>query len=451
MLLSPKNIVEQLDKYIIGQIEAKKAIAIAFRNRYRRLMIKDKELQDDITPKNVLLIGSTGVGKTEIVRRAAKICDAPFIKVEATKFTEIGYVGKDAESIIRDLVDKAINEIKSIEKKAVQSKARDKAEAEILRKLYAKFQATGDKAEKESIKKDFKSGGLDKEKVKIEIKEDIGNGLGFQEIDIPSSMGNAAQVGIISISDILKGSNATFQEVEKTTIEAIEILTEEYANDMIDEKAIIAKAIKTVQENGVVFIDEFDKIISSKDSNGGRGEVSREGVQRDLLPIIEGTSVSTKYGQIDTRHILFIACGAFYENKPEDLLPEIQGRFPVQAKLKRLTQDDFYKIITNTQNNLILQYTKMLEVDNVKIKFTDSAIKAISEVAFNANQKYEDTGARRLHSVLEMSLQDLLFENPSISEDTKTKKQSITLDDAAIYKNVPELLKDRNEAEKFIL
>ncbi len=438
--LNPKEMVLELDKYVVGQEEAKKIIAVAFRNRYRRLMLDDEQLKEDIVPKNVLLIGSTGVGKTEIVRRASQICNAPFIKVEATRFTEVGYVGKDVESIIRDLTDKAVAKSKNEERKKCEIEVQARVKAAILKILYKKY-AKDDTILKSEVRKDFESGKFDTNIIEIEVKDEQNTSM--QDLDLPSApMG--MHMSIMSVSDLFRSEKPV--KVKKTVKEAISLLTREYADDMVDEKALIKKTLKNVEESGVVFIDEIDKVISGKES-GGRGDISREGVQRDLLPLIEGASIQTKHGYVETRHILFIGCGAFYQNKPSDLLPELQGRFPIRANLKNLTDKDFYKILTSTQNNLIIQYVKMMEVDNLEIKFTDDALLKIAEITFELNQANDNIGARRLHTVIEKVLEEILYEHPKSSK----KPEKIDIDEKFVLSRLGAELEKKMQYSKFIL
>lgn len=446
MQLNPKKIVEELGKYVIGQSDAKKVIAIAFRNRYRRMMIKDDILRDDIVPKNVLMIGPTGVGKTEIVRRASQICDFPYIKVEASRFTEIGYVGKDVEGIIRDLVEQTVAKYRQKEKKAVYDKAKYKAENTIISKLFHEKQEDGKLTEgiKETMRSQLQSGLLDKENITIDIKNEPNSP--FHEIELPGQMQGIVQVGMLSLGDVFKSDKN--KKIRTTVKEALEILTNDNSETLINEKEVVKSAVNNVQQNGVVFIDEIDKLISSKDASS-RGEVSREGVQRDLLPIIEGSAVHTKYGYVNTRHILFIGCGAFYNVKPTDLMPELQGRFPVQTKLKLLTRQDFVDILSKTQNNLPMQYSELLQIDGIKIEFTISSVEKIASIAYDLNTTSDNTGARRLHTIIEKVVEDFAFEYP---KSTKSKKiDKFIIDSEYVENKLEKMLKQKSEKAKFVI
>ncbi|QED23169.1 ATP-dependent protease ATPase subunit HslU [Candidatus Deianiraea vastatrix] len=443
MELSPKQIFDELNQYIVGQDVAKKTIAIALRNRHRRLSIKDEALQDDIIPKNVLMIGPTGVGKTEIVRRASQICNFPFIKVEATRFTEVGYVGKDVESIIRDLLEQNIIKYRTEEKKKYTKQAKKEAQNIVFDKLLA-TEISHSETDSKEMRKKFDNGEFNKIKIKIDVKEEtLDQSSSFEMPGMPGGI----QMGIISIGEILGVSKDKYKKVEKTVEEAIKILTEEKLDEMIDSKDFAKMAVKDVQNNGVVFIDEIDKLISS-DAASSRGEVSREGVQRDLLPIVEGTTVSTKHGYVDTRHILFIGCGAFYSNKPSDLLPELQGRFPVRAKLKNLNAEDFFKILSSTKNNLLSQYRELLLIDGVDVQFEESGIREIANIADTLNVENENLGARRLYTVVEKMLEELSFEYPK--DKSKTVKK-VKIDAEYVKKALTEITKDKIEYKKFIL
>jgi len=445
MELSPKQIFDELNKYVVGQDEAKKTIAIAFRNRYRRMNILNQGLQEDIIPKNVLLIGSTGVGKTEIVRKASQICKSPFVKVEATRFTEVGYVGKDVESIIRDLMDQTVIKYKNDAKKVHEKIVHSKAKLEVLSKIYEKENATN-QDDKEVINKKFENGDFDKMKISIDIKDDQSDII--QNVDIPGMPQNI-QMGMVSLSEVFKiRDDDKYKKINTSVTDAIKLLSEEYADSMINEKKIVDLAIKNICESGVIFIDEIDKLISSQGA-ASRGEVSREGVQRDLLSIIEGTNVSTKYGYIDTRHILFIGCGAFYSVKPSDLLPELQGRFPIRAKLKNLTYKDFVDILSHTQNNLLKQYYELMKVDGVEINFDESGINEIARISNELNTENENLGARRLHTVIEKVLESISFEYPTKEKKKVVKK--VTIDEQYVTEKLSDLMKLKTEYSKYIL
>ncbi len=398
---TPKEIVDELDKHIIGQTEAKKAVAIALRNRYRRKLIPD-ELKNEITPKNILMIGATGVGKTEIARRLAKLDNAPFIKVEATKFTEIGYVGRDVETIIKDLLDIAINIVKKDELMIFESKVKDITEERILNYIISNNENKYiSEKEKEDLKKKIRSGELNKKEIEIEI---LNSNNYFDNYNIPGMdmIGNQFQ----NIMQSLSGKK--YKKIKTTVNNAINIIKDEEASKFINKDDIIAKAIEKVEQNGIVFLDEIDKITQFSDKKNS-ADVSREGVQRDLLPLIEGCNINTKYGVIKTNYILFIAAGAFHISKPSDLIPELQGRLPIKVSLNSLNAMDFIEILLNTDYSLIKQYTEILKTEKVEIKFTNDSIHCIANIAYNINQNTENIGARRLHTVMEKLLEDILF------------------------------------------
>ncbi|MBO0450429.1 ATP-dependent protease ATPase subunit HslU [Enterococcus sp. MJM12] len=430
MTKSPRQIVAELDQYIVGQQDAKKAVAVALRNRYRRLQL-DEEMQQDVTPKNILLIGPTGVGKTEIARRLAKIVQAPFIKVEATKFTEVGYVGRDVESMVRDLVESAIQIVKKEQYSRVYTRAVKKANRRLVKVLVPGIKKEQKKSSnpyeqmmnifntqqeepKEELTEEIKTnrqaifeqlerGVLDDREVTIEIDEPktkgpmMNNGLEQMGIDLNETL------------DALKPQ----KKVERTVTvkEARELLVQEESAKLVNDADIHSEAIRLAQANGIIFIDEFDKITSRSQQSG---EVSREGVQRDILPIVEGSQVNTKYGTIQTDHILFIASGAFHVAKPSDLIPELQGRFPIRVELDDLTAADFVKILTEPNNSLVKQYIALLKTENIKVIFTKEAIEKIATIAFDVNRDTDNIGARRLHTILEKLLEDLLFEAPDM-------------------------------------
>ena len=434
--LTPKQIVEQLDRYIVGQDEAKKAVAIALRNRYRRKMV-ESPLREDIVPKNILCIGQTGIGKTEIARRLAKLTNAPFIKVEATKFTEVGYVGRDVESIIRDLMEVAIKEIKSRSKKEVETKAKDYAKKKVIDILVGE-NALAETREKflEMLEK----GELDNREIEIEIADSASSiATGF---DIPGG-----HIGMINISEMIsKTIGGDRKKKSKMNVaDAYKAIIDEESAKMIDEDKVIKEATKSVENDGIVFIDEIDKICN-KSSNGKGGDVSREGVQRDLLPLVEGTTVSTKHGLIKTDHILFIASGAFHISKPSDLLPELQGRFPIRVQLKSLTEKDLLRILTEPESSLIKQYTALLAIEKIELKFVESGTKEIAKIAHKINAEIENIGARRLHTILEKILEEVSF------NASEMKNNSVEIiDDKYVNKHLGELISTKTDLSKFIL
>lgn len=399
--LSPAEIVKQLDQHIIGQKEAKRAVAIALRNRYRRSRLAE-ELKEEITPKNIIMKGPTGVGKTEIARRLAKLVKAPFVKVEATKYTEVGYVGRDVESMIRDLVEVSIRLVKDEKLSEVRSKAEPVVDKKIIDALYTfkKSQAKdGVEVARADIEKDYRDGKLDDEIIEVEIAEQP------KQIEIIPGMGDAG----VNIGDIFGGIFPGKKKRKKLTAKkAKEFLMAEECDKLIDQDSVTAEAIKRAEQDGIIFIDEFDKI-ATKTTRGNGPDVSREGVQRDILPIVEGCSVSTKYGMVKTDYILFIAAGAFHVSKVEDLIPELQGRFPIRVDLASLTEDDFAKILTEPKHSIIDQYKELLKVDNINLVFKPDAIEAIAKFAATENEAGENIGARRLHTVLEILLEDISF------------------------------------------
>lgn len=401
--LSPKEIVKQLDRYIISQNDAKKAVAIALRNRWRRSQVNDEKLKEEILPKNILMIGPTGVGKTEIARRLAKLANAPFIKVEATKFTEIGYVGRDVESIIRDLLDISIFNIKKETKKNVKKDAKKAAVKKILDVLVGK-EATEETRKK--FKDKIQNGEIDKTEIEIKVQDNPTSNSPMMEV--PGMPGS--QIGMFNLGDLLGGMNKKYKIKKLSIKDALKIVTDEEADKLIDEEKIINQAKEKVQNNGIVFIDEMDKICSNSKDGGRRGEVSREGVQRDLLPLIEGTTIPTKYGAIRTDHILFIASGAFHLSSPSDLLPELQGRLPIRVDLKPLKAEDFVKILTETEANLLIQNQELLKTEGLEITFEKDAVTEIAKLAEDINQNIENIGARRLHTLLEKLLEEISFD-----------------------------------------
>lgn len=434
--LTPKQIVEKLDQYIIGQTGAKKSVAVALRNRYRRQLM-DESIRDEIIPKNILMIGPTGVGKTEIARRIAKIVRAPFSKVEATKFTEVGYVGRDVESMVRDLVEVSVRLVKEEKMQLVRVKAEKNAEKRLI-KLLAPSQKKKqtisqnplealfggmnqpDESAEEEVDQELKNkrsqiewrlqnGELDDEIVTVEVKE--------QQNPMLDMMRGAGMDQMNGMQDALSGMFPAKKKKRKVSVrEAKKILFEDEASKLIDADELAAEGIHRAEQMGMIFIDEIDKIASKE--GGGNAQVSREGVQRDILPIVEGSQISTKYGTVNTEYILFIAAGAFHMSKPSDLIPELQGRFPIRIELDKLTQEDFYKILTEPDNALIKQYKALLKTEGIDLIFTKEAVERIAEIAFQVNQDSDNIGARRLHTILEKLLEDLLFEAPEINMES---------------------------------
>src|ERR1700712_3686408 len=399
---SPREIVSELDRFIVGQADAKRAVSIALRNRWRRLQLTGS-LREEVLPKNILMIGPTGVGKTEIARRLAKLAGAPFIKVEATKFTEVGYVGRDVEQIIRDLVEIAIAQTRERKRKDVQARAQLAAEERVLTALVGENSSP---ATKESFRRRLRSGELNDKEIEIEV---TASGGGMPMFEIPGMPG--AQMGAINIGDIFgKMGGGRTKTRRVTVLESHEILVAEESDKLLDQEQLVQEAIHSVENNGIVFLDEIDKI-TARDGRVG-GDVSREGVQRDLLPLIEGTTVSTKHGAVKTDHILFIASGAFLVSKPSDLLPELQGRLPIRVELSSLTEEDFRRILTETEASLIKQYAALMQAEGVTLDFADDAITAIARVAAKVNGSVENIGARRLQTVMERVLDDVSFTAP---------------------------------------
>ncbi len=438
--MTPREIVAYLDEYIIGQKEAKKSIAIAFRNRYRRLQL-EKSLQEEITPKNILMIGSTGVGKTEIARRIAKIMELPFVKVEASKYTEVGFVGRDVESMVRDLVNNSVLLVENEHKE----KLKDKIEEAVIEKIAKKLLPPLPNGVSEEKKQEYANsllkmqqrivqGELDSKEIEIEVRK--------KSIEIDSNV----PPEILRVQEnVIKFFHKEQDKVKKTLSvkEAKEALKTEISDTLLDGEAIKMEGLKRAESSGVIFIDEIDKIaVSSKE--GGRQDPSKEGVQRDLLPIVEGSVVNTKYGPIKTEHILFIAAGAFHLSKPSDLIPELQGRFPLRVELENLTEEIMYMILTQTKTSIIKQYQALLKVEGVKIAFEDSAIKELAKLSYNANQKSEDIGARRLHTTIEKVLEDISFEAENYSG------QNVTITKELVQSKLEDLVADENLV-KYIL
>ena len=433
--LSPREIVSELDRYVIGQKEAKKAVAVALRNRWRRQALSD-EMKDEVLPKNILMIGPTGVGKTEISRRLSRLAEAPFIKVEATRFTEVGYVGRDVEQIVRDLIEIAIAMEREKKRKEVKAKAELKAEDKVLDALVGNKASV---ATKESFRKRLRNGDLDENEIEIEVQD---KASGLQSFEIPGMPGG--NVGMVNLGDILGKSmgNKKGKKKKMTVKESHDILVAQESDKMIEEDKIIKEAKKATEENGIVFLDEIDKVSARSDRVGG--DVSREGVQRDLLPLIEGTTVSTKHGPIKTDHILFIASGAFQLAKPSDLLPELQGRLPIRVELNALNEDDFKRILKEPDNSLIKQYKELLKTENVNLVFTDDGIDMLAKISAEVNSSVENIGARRLHTIIEKVLDDISF------NATDKAGETITIDKKYVNENLGNLVKD-TDLSKFIL
>ena len=431
---SPREIVSELDRYIIGQKDAKRAVAIALRNRWRRQQLEG-QMREEVMPKNILMIGPTGVGKTEISRRLAKLAGAPFIKVEATKFTEVGYVGRDVEQIIRDLVEVAIGLVRDKMRENVKARAHMNAEERVLEALVGK---TASPATRDSFRKKLRDGELDDKEIEIEVAD---SGSGMPGFEIPGMPG--ANIGVLNINDMLqKAMGGQKTKTRKTTVkESYEHLINDESDKLLDQEEVIQKALESTENDGIVFLDEIDKVAMSRDVAGGP---SREGVQRDLLPLVEGTTVATKYGPVKTDHILFIASGAFHVAKPSDLLPELQGRLPIRVELRALEKEDFRRILTETEASLIKQYIALMGTEGVTLSFTDDAIDSLAGIAVDLNASVENIGARRLQTVMERVLDEISFHAPDKAGT------EVAIDADYVSKHVGDLAKN-TDLSRFIL
>lgn len=433
--LTPREIVNELDRFIVGQKDAKRAVSIALRNRWRRQQVEE-DLRDEIMPKNILMIGPTGVGKTEIARRLAKLAKAPFIKVEATKFTEVGYVGRDVDSIIRDLMEVAIGMVRERQHREVRAKAETNTEERLLNALVGE---TASEETRRKFREKLRAGELEDKDIDIEVA-DTGSSA-FPSFDIPGMPGG--QMGVLNLSDILgKAMGGRTKTRRMSVADSKKLLVAEESEKLLDQEKVTKEAIDAAENHGIVFLDEIDKVAARQEMRGA--EVSREGVQRDLLPLIEGTTISTKYGPVKTDHILFIASGAFHMAKPSDLLPELQGRLPIRVELQPLTEDDMMSILTEPEASLIKQYTALLATDGVTADFTKDGIRALASLATKVNREVENIGARRLHTMMEKLLEEVSFEAPS----DKASKVKITGD--YVEKHIGELTKN-TDLSKFIL
>ena len=433
MAFSPREIVSELDRHIIGQRDAKRAVAIALRNRWRRQQLEG-DMREEVLPKNILMIGPTGVGKTEISRRLAKLAGAPFIKVEATKFTEVGYVGRDVDQIIRDLLEAGIGLVRDAKRKEVEAKAQLNAEERVIDALVG---STASESTRETFRRRLRGGELDDKEIEIQVADQPS----MPSFEIPGMPGS--QVGMINLSDMLGKALGQRTKPRRITVkDSFDVLMAEESDKLIDDDTMIQEAIKNVENNGIVFLDEVDKICARVERAGA--DVSREGVQRDLLPLIEGTTVGTKYGPVKTDHILFIASGAFHIAKPSDLLPELQGRLPIRVELRALTRDDFRRILTEPKACLIKQYVALMQTEGVTLDFTEDAIDAIADIAVEVNTSVENIGARRLMTVMERILDDISFEAGD------RKGETVTVDAAYVREHIGDLAKNA-DLSKFIL
>ncbi len=431
---TPREIVSELDRYIVGQDDAKKAVAVALRNRWRRQQL-DETMREEVLPKNILMIGPTGVGKTEIARRLAKLAKAPFIKVEATKFTEVGYVGRDVEQMIRDLVESAIHMVRETQRKDVESKAEINAEERVLDALVGD---TASRDTRDKFRKMLREGTLADKEIEVEVSESSGSSM--PTFDIPGMPG--ASMGMLNLNDMFGKAFGNKTTPKKMTVaQSYDVLLSDEADKLLDEDKIVKEAIDLVENSGIVFIDEIDKI-TAKSEHGG--DVSREGVQRDLLPLIEGTTVSTKHGQVRTDHILFIGSGAFHIAKPSEMLPELQGRLPIRVELSALTRDDLVRILTEPESSLIKQYIALIGVEDVSLEFTDAAIEEIADLAAEINQGVENIGARRLHTVLEKLLEEISF------NASERSGESVVIDASDVRDKLNDLARN-SDLRKFIL